>query len=486
MWYNLINMEFFSIIKTGIISVGVALVSLFGVQAPVVNQVNLGASNQTPDVRALFSTTLASRISSTDTSMTLVSATDKDGNTLASSTYGFIIDEGTSAEEFVLADCTGTTCTNMTRGLSIATGTTTVSALRFEHRRGASVKITDAPSLIFAMNVFNGRQNIENKLRYDSAQTFDNATDIISRDYADSLAFGAVPEATETAAGFGEVATGVEIASSTSSGSEARLLIPASLATSTYNSATAALKVVVTGNDGKIDGNFLSGVPTFTGTNTYTGINTFSTTTATSTMIGSFPAYHIGKNVRVITSTGTSTFAVPSGINKLHVKVVGAGGGGGYATASCSTDCIGGPGGGGGYAEEYVDVTGTSTIQYFVGTGGIRGEESGPIQPTAGGWTTFGTNGSYLYATGGTAGGNATSNGTIGSAGSGGTGVGGDVNLKGGNGTPFIVASTGAGISIGGSTVLSPFNAAGYGAGGGGNVETFGTAGQNGVIIITW
>ena len=64
----------------------------------------LGASFQTPEVRALFETTLASAISSSATSFTLTSATDIDGTALASSTYAFIIDEGTSVEEFVLAD----------------------------------------------------------------------------------------------------------------------------------------------------------------------------------------------------------------------------------------------------------------------------------------------------------------------------------------------------------------------------------------------
>lgn len=296
MWYNIFNMEL--IIKNigiGIMVTGLTVANWFGVvpkdyfvpevrevETKVVHEylpVPLGASVSTPDVKALFTTSLASKITSSATSMTLVSATDKDGTTLASSTYGFILDEGTSVEEFVLADCTGTACTNMTRGISVSTATTSVAALKFEHRRGASVKITTAPSLVFVMNVLKGKQSIENKLRYSSTQTFNNATDIISRDYADSLAFGAIPASSETASGFVELATTLEGASSTSSGSAARLVLPASSATSTYNSATAPLRVVVTQNNGTIDGNFIP--TTIPNNHTFSGVTTLATSTLT-------------------------------------------------------------------------------------------------------------------------------------------------------------------------------------------------------------
>lgn len=130
--------------------------------------VAIGATFDFAKPVALFETTLAGRITTTDTSMTLTSATTKDGSALASSTYGFIIDEGTANEEFVLADCTSTACTNMTRGVSTLTGTTTVTALRKEHRRGASVKITDAPILLQLYSIINGLQNIVNNFIYSS------------------------------------------------------------------------------------------------------------------------------------------------------------------------------------------------------------------------------------------------------------------------------------------------------------------------------
>lgn len=255
----------------------------------------LGSTFQTGEVKALFVTSLASRITSTDTSMTLVSATDKDGNILASSTYGFIIDEGTSVEEFVLADCTSTACTNMTRGLSVTTGTTTVSALRFAHSRGAEVKITDAPALIFATNVFKGKQNIENVITYNSIATTTinaNRNNLASAGLIQDavLNAGGIIGATETAYGVVEIATGIETASSTTNGTTGRLAIPASLATSTYNSATAPLKVVVTQNNGKIDSNFLGDLAS---TTIVVGTATTSTGATLTQMVpvGSITAY---------------------------------------------------------------------------------------------------------------------------------------------------------------------------------------------------
>lgn len=75
---------------------------------------NLGAI---PNEVAFFEDSLASKITSTQTTLTLVKGTNKTGN-IASSTYGFVIDEGSSSEEVVICDCTATACTNCKRGIS--------------------------------------------------------------------------------------------------------------------------------------------------------------------------------------------------------------------------------------------------------------------------------------------------------------------------------------------------------------------------------
>lgn len=466
-------------ISVGLVTLGITLSGFFGIQN--VNQ-NVGSTYITPDVRALFSTTLASKISSTATEMTLSSATDKNGNTLASSTYGFIIDEGTSIEEFVLADCTGTTCTNMTRGISVSTGTTSVSTARFEHRRGASVKITTAPSLVFAMNVLKGRQNIENVLRYDSSVSTttidDDNRNLVNYELLAYTAFNgaSVINSSATQKGVVELATQIETASSTVNGSAGVLAIPASNATSTYNAATAPLRVVVTQNNGKIDSNFIA---------TSTLLQNLSL--ATSTLIGSFNAWDgFFKQKYIITTTGTSTFSVPSGVTKLWVEVQGPGAEGGVANQAGDR---GTGGGAGGWSQEIVDVTGTSSIQVYVGAG--NGDR-----------TTFGTPATaYLSATGGSSGVDSDT-GLVG--GIGGEGTGGDLNRNGYNGGSADTLTSGAGAnSMYGSGGLPQVTAdstpstgtiacTGYGSGGAGNAEgdagnpNAGGSGCQGIIIIRW
>jgi hypothetical protein len=149
-------------------TIGAGFGALLG-GAPAAEPLALGAT--VPTAVAIFQTSLASSILSTDTSMTLVSATDADGNTL-SGTYAFTLDEGTASQEFVVGSCTGTSCTGLTRGLSVTTGTTSVTANKKPHRRGASVKITDAPQLLIVSNILRGIDTLPAKLTYASAPSF--------------------------------------------------------------------------------------------------------------------------------------------------------------------------------------------------------------------------------------------------------------------------------------------------------------------------
>ena len=222
--------------------------------------------------------------------------------------------------------------------------------------------------------------------------------------------------------------------------------------------------------------------------NTFIGTNTFSTTTtftATSTVsIGDFPAWEIGKNISIITTTGTSTWAVPSGVNKIFVELVGAGGGGGSPDGGTE---VGSGGGSGGYSNEIVDVSATSTIQVHVGAGGA--------EDSAGARTTFGTIGNhFLTATGGS-GGSDPSASLLG--GSPGVGENGDVNLTGSaGGTGSASATGGSGFGApsffgGGGRPVAASNGGvagtSFGSGGsGGNQSNSGGAGAAGVIIIRW
>lgn len=241
----------------------------------------LGASFDVGTVVALFETSLANSITSSQTSMTLVSALTKDGTLLASSTYPFIIDEGTAAEEFVLADCTGTACTNMTRGISVLTGTTTVASLQKAHRRGASVKITDGPQLMILTRLLNGQGQIPNVLKYKASTPACTADDdICDRAYINGVVASGAPDSGPTTKGLVEKASAAEAASGAADGSgntTAPLALTSSIATSTCQAVTPAV-IVASSTTGKLPGNCLD----LTYPYVFTAKETFSATTSLS------------------------------------------------------------------------------------------------------------------------------------------------------------------------------------------------------------
>ena len=254
--------------------------SVKAIQEQVDKLPKFGGSFNTGEVVALFEDSLASGITASSTTFTLVRGTNKEGTALASSTYGMIIAEGGADEELVLADCTSTACTNVTRGLSVVTGTTSIYANIKAHRRGDSVKITDAPILLFTNNVFKGRQNIENIIEYSSANTFSKNNQIISKKYADDLAIAGAPDSSVTVKGIVEQATRTEVASTTSAGgTTAPLFIPSTAATSTPGGAqitgSGNTYVVVSEDDGRINQQWLDQSENFS----WTGRNTFGTAT---------------------------------------------------------------------------------------------------------------------------------------------------------------------------------------------------------------
>src|SRR3990167_728750 len=169
---------------------GIGLIIILGLISAFWQQIdlNLGAL---PKPTALFTDSLASSISSSATSFTLVRGTDKEGVAL-SGTYGFVIDEGSASEELVIATCTSTAFSSVTRGVSVTTATSTVSALRFTHRRGASVKITDFPVLGQIYHLLTGGQRFDYQIGL--AQAFVSATasttDFATKDYVDTVGAG--------------------------------------------------------------------------------------------------------------------------------------------------------------------------------------------------------------------------------------------------------------------------------------------------------
>lgn len=227
-----------------------------------------------PLVVAVFETSLATKITSTQTTMTLVSGTTDDSTTL-NGTYGFVIDESSASEEFVIATCVDTACSSMTRGISTVTGTSSVTALKSSHRRGASVKITDHPVLATIINILTANGTLPSKLTYDSAITIsagDSDLTVPTKKYIDDISIAGFATSTETVAGGGELGTQLEIASSSYDVNSPKFL-HTRYATSSPD--VRGLYVPVSENDGYLNQGWLDLSETFA----FTGDNTFATST---------------------------------------------------------------------------------------------------------------------------------------------------------------------------------------------------------------
>ena len=81
-----------------------------------------------PQGSAIFETSLQSRISSTDTSMTLVAKSVRGGSTL-SGYQCFTMDEGRTDPEYIRGTISGRTVSSLSRGIDPPTGTITTAAL---------------------------------------------------------------------------------------------------------------------------------------------------------------------------------------------------------------------------------------------------------------------------------------------------------------------------------------------------------------------
>lgn len=252
-------------------------------------------SAQLPAATAVFETSLASPISSSATSMTLSANSIRGGGSLSGYNC-FTVDEGSAQAETICGTVSGTTVSSLTRGISQSTGTTTVAALQFSHRRGASVKITDYPLIQIMKAQLNGEDTIPNQIYYNNTVLLtagSPTTTLASKYYVDNVAVAGAPDANTTTRGIVEEATEAETAASTQSGGTgARLFLPASLATSTPTASctTACIPVAVSG---KIAQAFLNLTQAFTWTNHHIFSSLFATsassTNATTTTSHYFP-----------------------------------------------------------------------------------------------------------------------------------------------------------------------------------------------------
>lgn len=224
------------------------------------NEFKLGVA--IPLAVANFETSLQAALSATATStMTLVNGTTDDGTTL-SGTYGFVINSGSTNQEYILADCVNTACTNLVRGISVVTGNTSIPALQSYHLRGASVKITDHPILITLSRILSGLETTPGGLTFGTnsitglaTPNAASSTSAANVDYVNTSVTSGAPVASETSKGISELATQAEMTAGTATGSTgAPLVLQSKYANSTSSAATI---IPITKTNGKIDSSFI-------------------------------------------------------------------------------------------------------------------------------------------------------------------------------------------------------------------------------------
>lgn len=155
-----------------------------------------------------FDTQLASLASIGDTTATLVSATDDDGNALPTGTYGFTIDAGNSSKEYIICTLTSTALTSIQ---SISRQGVTSTGFARSHRRGAKVTLTDWAIIKRILNNLDGTTGFNSlvKLGYDAdpGLTSGDTTKFATVQYVNDTASAGTPDASTTVKGKSKLST---------------------------------------------------------------------------------------------------------------------------------------------------------------------------------------------------------------------------------------------------------------------------------------
>ena len=187
--------------------------------------------------------------------------------------------------------------------------------------------------------------------------------------------------------------------------------------------------------------------------------------------------------------TTTSSWVVPENIYSVYVKLVGAGGGGGSSSGSSGCQWGGDGGGAGGLIYGYIDVNPLSTLDIFIGSGGVAGSnysnglpgEETRIEVSSGNILA------QAYGGGGGMGGNSSAS----SPGSGGGGLfsaGSGIIKSGDNGGIGSYRNSGGSGGIGGnvSSIFYEYPNLGIGGTGSGCPNGSPTNGSAGYVFIEW
>lgn len=227
-----------------------------------------------PNGTAVFETSLASRISATDTSMTLV--TNSANGETVNGYDCFTLDEGRTDAEYVCGTVSGTSVTGLERGISYANGTTTSPSRAHVHRVGANVKKTDFPLIQRLRNILGGVEGLPGPISYATHPTFTSNTQLVDLQQLNATAFGSVP-----------------------------VIVP-----SGGTGATSLPQMLLQGNT----------TGAITGTSTPTVASIFATSTATSSFAGPVNSTFAGAS----TSTFSGGFQVGGAFTAIGTTTLGA------------------------------------------------------------------------------------------------------------------------------------------------------------------
>lgn len=183
-----------------------------------------------------------SGVGATDTTATLVSFNQPvNGYHLTMADFGatgyFTYEPGNALrQEFgsftgITQNSDGTaTLTGVTRGLSSVSPYTASTTLRKAHPGGTIVVLSNSPQFYQEFAILKNDVTVTGNWHGPDPT---DAASFATKNYVDGAAFGGVGNASETAGGKVEIATGAEAAAGTTNGSVNRLALPSSLASST-------------------------------------------------------------------------------------------------------------------------------------------------------------------------------------------------------------------------------------------------------------
>jgi len=484
--------------------------------------------NKIPLAYADVELQLAAAISIGDTSITLSSANDDDGNALPAGKYCFTVDNGSSNKEYLLGQLNGTDLTSV---VSVSRQGVESSGAARAHRVGAPAILSDFAAIQRVADILRGQETADgdNPISYDAEPTLTDRKELATVAYVlDNITGGTVAFDSQVVTGVnaGETVAAGELVYFKTSDQEF-YLADASVAVEVNNVQMGLALGAGTDGAAITGGVQISGSYTTTGltagatyyatdvagvfgtsagtTNRVIGV-ALSTTelllvpvnpeTPTSdekaAMAGFLSAPSASNkfltqndNTDIVTFTADGTWTKDTGLVRTRVQVWGSGGSGAGHYESSSTGYAGG-GGGGEYKEiwfEAADLGATETVTIGVGGASVKRAVAGFVDGNTGTATTFG---SLISAAAGTAG-------TAADAATEGGDGGGSSKISGVGVVTAYTVSTHDGVIWGGgaggtskgggsSADLSGGNAA-YGGAGGGGVRGGDSSGAGGTSI---